>query len=96
MMDKAYCFAFFQKNPKSKPKIIGVLELINEKIIMFTKNGEKPYKASLVTQNGHILMSNSVEFLKELAKQSKISQITYEFSEDFGKAEVYKQSFTSL
>jgi hypothetical protein len=92
----AYCFVFFQKIPKNKPKIVGILELLDEKIVMITKNGIKPYKASLVTSNGHILMSNSVEFLKELARQSKLSQITYEFSEDFDKAEEYKKILTTL
>lgn len=89
-MNSAYCFAFFQENPKAKPKIIGILELQDNRIVVITKTGIKPYKASLVTQSGNVLISNSEEFLRELARQSKMSQITYEFSNDFDKAEEYK------
>lgn len=83
--------AFYQRNPKTKPTIKGVLELETDgKIYVQTTTSRRPYKASLVTPDGHVLLANSEEFLKELSRQAKLSQFTFEYSEDYDKILEYK------
>ena len=76
------CLAFYQKNPSSKPKIKAILQLIDNNIYSQTVDRRRVYRTSLVTPEGFVLMADSSEFLKELARQSKLSQITYEYNED--------------
>jgi len=80
---------FFQKNPKVKPVIKAVLQLNGDKILATTATSVRPYRASLVTPEGHVLLANSEEFLKELGRQSKLSQVTYEYAEDVDKIAEY-------
>jgi hypothetical protein len=88
---------FFQKNPKTKPVIKGILELgPDQKIYLQTATARRPYKASLVTTDGHVLLADSEEFLKELSRQSKLSQITGEYVEDTDKIEEYRALLTSM
>jgi hypothetical protein len=89
--------AFFQKNPKTKPVIKGILELgPDQKIYLQTSNNRRPYRASLVTPDGHVLLADSEEFLRELARQSKLSQITYEYTEDTDRIEEYRSLLMSV
>ena len=82
---------FMQKTPKTKPKIIGILELgADNRVMVLTNKGSRPYKASLVTSEGHPITAFSEEFLKELSRQSKLSQVTYEYTEDVDKVEEYR------
>jgi hypothetical protein len=83
--------AFFQKNPKTKPIIKSILELGSDgRVMALTAKGTRPYKASLVTPEGYPITAYSEEFLKELARQAKLSQITYEYTEDIDKIEEYR------
>ena len=83
--------AFYQRNPKTKLNIKGVLELETDgKIYVQTAMSHRPYKASLVTAEGHVLLANSEEFLKELSRQAKLSQLTFEYTEDYDKVLEYK------
>ena len=79
----AYLLVFFQKNPKTRSKIIGIL-FIGEDGNIYCDNGttQRVYEASLVTPENHVLVSKSEEFLKELARQSKVSQITYLYTDN--------------
>jgi hypothetical protein len=89
--------AFYQKNPKTKPVIKGILELGNDaRVYLQTSSTRRPYKASLVTPDGHVLLADSEEFLRELARQSKLSQITYEYTEDTDTIEEYRSLLMSV
>lgn len=91
------CLSFFQKNPKAKPVIKGILELGEDgRIYMTTASGRRPYKASLVTADGHPITALSDDFLKELARQAKLSQVTYEYTENLDKIEEYRALLTAV
>jgi len=88
---QGYALAFFQKNPKSKPTIQAILSLeADGRIYVQTTTSKRPYKsASLVTPDGMPLLADSLNYLKELARQSKLSQITYEYSENLDRVSEY-------
>jgi len=90
---QGYCLAFFQKNPKVKVKILGILSLESDgRIWVQTATTKKPYKsASLVTPDGVPLLADSINYLKELARQSKLSQITYEYTENLDRVSEYME-----
>lgn len=78
-----HTIALFQKTPKNKPTVCGIFSLEEDgRVWVQTKTAFRPYKATLVTANNDIIMSNCVEFLKELARQAKLSQISYYYTED--------------
>lgn len=89
---QGFALAFFQKNPKAKPTIQAILSCENSKIFVQTKDSKRPYKsASLVTPDGVPLLADSTNYLKELARQSKLSQITYEYTENTDRAAEYME-----
>jgi hypothetical protein len=55
-----------------------------------------PYKATMVTINGDVVMSNSEAFLKELARQSKLSQISYFYTQDEDLVAEYRALLTTM
>jgi hypothetical protein len=88
---------FFQKNPKASLTTKGILELdADGKIYFQTALGRRIYKSSLVTFDGHVLLADSEEFLKELSQQSKLSQITYMYTTDINKLEEYRSLLTTV
>lgn len=83
--------AFLQRNPKTKPVIQAILEIgPDNRVYAQTKTARRPYTATLVTPDGHVLLSDSEEFLRELSRQSKLSQVSYEYTEDMDKIEEYR------
>jgi hypothetical protein len=88
---QGFALAFFQKNPKVKPKIQAILSLESDgRIYVQTAGMKRPYaSASLVTPDGHPLLADSLNYLKELARQSKLSQITYEYTENTDRVAEY-------
>lgn len=78
-----WVIAFFQKTPKTKAHVIGILFYgEDENVYCFNGNTTRAYHASLVTKDNHILLSNSPTFLKELSNQDKVSQISYMYTEN--------------
>ncbi len=90
--ENGFALAFYQKNPKQKPKIQAILSLESDgKIYVQTSTVKRPFaSASLVTSDGHPLLADSLNFLKELARQSKMSQISYEYSTNVDRVQEYQ------
>lgn len=89
-LEQGYCLAFIQRNPKTKPKIQAILSFENGVIYVQTATMKRPYaSASLVTPDGMPLLANSLNYLKELARQSKMSQISYEYTENLDRVQEY-------
>jgi len=89
-----YTIATLQKNPKSKEVCVGVFFLGQDntggpRVYVQTKAGAFPYKATMVTSNGDVVLSNCEAFLRELERQTKMSQITYYYTEDEDRAAEY-------
>jgi len=89
--EQGYCLAFYQKNPKVKPKIQAILSLESDgKIYVQTATTKRPFtSASLVTPDGHPMLADSLNFLKELARQSKLSQVSYEYTTNLDRVAEY-------
>jgi len=95
-----HTIATLQKNPKTKEVCVGVFSLGENaqgepQIFVTTKAGVFPYKATMITTSGDVVLSNCESFLRELERQSKISQITYYYTEDIDRAEEYLQTLIS-
>ena len=88
---QGYALAFFQKNPKAKPTILAILSLeSDERIWVQTATAKRPMKsASLVTPDGMPILATNLNYLKELARQSKLSQISYEYTENLDRVSEY-------
>lgn len=92
-----YTIATLQKNPKSKPTCVGLFFLGEDgRVWVQTKTRLVPYKATMVTATGDVVMSNSDAFLKELARQTKLSQITYFYTQDEDMAAEYRALLTGV
>jgi len=88
--EQGFCLAFMQKNPKVKPKIQAILSFENGIIYVQTATTKRPLtSASLVTPDGVPLLANSLNYLKELARQSKMSQISYEYTSNIDRVSEY-------
>jgi hypothetical protein len=88
-----YTLAMMQKHPKAKPLCVGIFSLKEDgRVWVQTKSSFIPYKATMVTLNGDVIMSNCEAFLKELERQSKLSQITYYYIEDEDRAAEYRDA----
>lgn len=86
----------FQKEPKSKPEVVGIFTLQDDgRIWVLTNNAHRPYNATMVSVYGHVVPSDTELFLKELARQTKMSQITYYFIENEDMIEEYKSLLLS-
>jgi hypothetical protein len=85
-----YCLSFYQRNPRAKPTIQAILSCENAEIFVQMKDSKRKYKsASLVTPDGHPILANSLNYLKELSRQSTLSQITYEYTENIDRVKEY-------
>ena len=88
-----YTLAMMQKNPKAKPTCVGIFSLEEDgRVWVQTKSSFIPYKATMVTINGDVIMSNCEAFLKELDRQSKLSLITYYYIEDEDRSAEYRDT----
>ena len=90
---QGFALAFFQKNPKTKGKIQAILSLeADGRIYVQTALTKRPYaSASLVTPDGAPILADSLNYLKELARQSKMSQISYEYTENVDRVQEYME-----
>ena len=90
---QGFALAFFQKNPKTKGKIQAILSLeADGKIYVQTAVAKRPYaSASLVTPDGAPILADSLNYLKELARQSKMSQVSYEYTENVDRVAEYNE-----
>jgi len=85
-----FALAFYQRNPRAKPTIQAILSCENAKIFVQTKTTKRPYKsASLVTSDGVPILADCLNYLKELSRQSSLSQITYEYTENIDRVKEY-------
>lgn len=88
--------AVFQKDSSTSPEIIGIFLFEEEKIIFKTKNTTKNCKLFLTNNFGSIVAPNSELYLKELARQDNLSQISYYYISDEDSVLNYKNSLLEL
>ena len=89
---QGWCLAFMQRNPKTKGKIQAIYSFEGGMIYVQTALSKRPLtSASLVTPDGHPLLADSLNYLKELARQSKMSQISYEYTENIDRVQEYSE-----
>ena len=86
-----YVIAFFQKNPKAKAQAEAVFSLEADGIVwVTTARGKQQLKsASLVADNNHVLLADSDQFLREMARQSLPSCYSYEYTENTDRVAEY-------
>ena len=84
-----YTLAFFQKNPKAKPTIQAILSFENDRIWVQTSRAKIPYKSASLVSDGMPILANSLNYLKELSRQTRLSQITYEYTENIDRVSEY-------
>jgi hypothetical protein len=78
-------------NPGSKQKCIGIFSIGEDgRVWVQTAESITPYKATMVSTHGDVIVSNCEAFLKELERQSKMSKITYYYTENEDTVEEYK------
>lgn len=91
MNDVAWCFVYFQYTPNDKAELKGILTIEEEKIYFVNEKEKKELKSNaLLTETAEeILPTRPTAYLKQLSLQSSISQITYEYTEDFNRVSEY-------
>ena len=85
-----FTLAMLSKNPKSKTSCIGIFSVVENRVYVQTATSFVPYRATLVTNDGTVILSNCEQFLQELERQAKISQITYYYTIDEDMMSEYK------
>lgn len=90
----AAAIATFQKSPLDAPEVIGIFILEDDKIFLKTKKETKVCKSVLINSNRHFIAPSSELYLKELARQDKLSQISYFYIEDESQIAYYEKVLT--